>query len=156
MVQPGPQRPEYLLNNITSVLMHLRSQVLSEKVREAIDLTTGLYRINLSAFNDELQIFFVTRERKLPYNQGLSGPLWCQQVAQMVQHQWRASSYLRLILGFYRIQLSLLLFKIINLPFRYFDQKPKEKEHPLRMSTNLRQNMSIILPRPHSYLKKQQ
>ena len=68
MVQPGPQRPEYLLNNITSVLMHLRSQVLFEKVREAIDLTTGLYRINLSAFNDELWIFFVTRERKLPYN----------------------------------------------------------------------------------------
>ena len=54
MVQPGPPRPEYLLNNITSVLMHLRSQVLFEKVRKAIDLTAGLYRIYLSALNDEL------------------------------------------------------------------------------------------------------
>ena len=62
MVQPGPPRPEYLLNNITSFLMHLRSQVLFEKVREAIDLTTGLYRINLSAFNDELWIFCNPRE----------------------------------------------------------------------------------------------
>ena len=57
MVQPGPPRPEYLLNNIKSFLMHLRSQVLFEKVREAIDLTTGLYRIYLSALNDELWLF---------------------------------------------------------------------------------------------------
>ena len=54
--------------------MHLRSQVLFEKVSGAMDPTNGLYRIGLSALSDELWNFFITHDRKLPYNSGLSGP----------------------------------------------------------------------------------